>query len=65
MIRQEVERFCQLKVQAAGVDWQALFSVKGIDYKGDEVRVARWIRWEMLGEHFTRVAGGDRSCPTP
>eukprot|EP00913_Durusdinium_trenchii_P032448 g30379.t1 len=38
MIRQEVERFCQLKVQAAGVDWQALFSVKGIDYKGDEVR---------------------------
>ena len=57
MIRQEVERFCQLKVQTVGVDWQAFFSIKGIDYKGDEVRVARWIRWENVSPALPKEIG--------
>ena len=48
MIREEVERFCALGLKASGVDWQEFFSVRGIDYKGDEVKVARWIRWENV-----------------
>ena len=57
LIRSEVERFCALDISVQGVDWQAFFSIKGIDYKGDEVRVARWIKWENIAPALPREIG--------
>ena len=57
LIRSEVERFCALNISVQGVDWQAFFSIKGIDYKGDEVRVARWIKWENISPALPREIG--------
>ena len=31
-----------------GVRWEQFMAVKGVDYKGDEVRLARYFRWENL-----------------
>ena len=57
MIRNEVERFCNLGLKASGVDWQEFFTVRGIDYKGDEVKVARWIKWENVCPALPREIG--------
>lgn len=43
-IRSEVERFCSLNIQTPAVDWQEFFAIRGIDYKGDEIKVARWVK---------------------
>ena len=32
----------------AGVRWESLMSTRSVDYNGDEVRVARYFRWENL-----------------
>lgn len=56
-IRSEVERFCALDVAVTGIDWQEYFSVRGIDYKGDEVKVARWIQWENVAPALPKEIG--------
>ena len=48
IVRREVDRFCHMDLVASGIDWQEFFRVRSIDYKGDEVRVARWIKWENI-----------------
>eukprot|EP00438_Fugacium_kawagutii_P016937 Skav234517 [mRNA] locus=scaffold2162:214817:223139:- [translate_table: standard] len=40
-----VRSFSSVSVPIEHFDWKDFFSVKSIDYKGDEVRVARWFQW--------------------
>ena len=56
-IRNDVERFCSLGLKTSGVDWQEFFTVRGIDYKGDEVKVARWIKWENVSPALPKEIG--------
>ena len=53
----EVERFCNLGLVTVGVDWSAFFAVRSIDYKGEEVKTARWIRWENIAPALPKEIG--------
>ena len=44
-LRFQVGRFCSLDVKIEELDWQSFFRVKGVDYQGEEVKVARWCSW--------------------
>ena len=41
----DVKRFVKIGVCIPELDWGDLFSVRSVDYKGDEVKVAKWFRW--------------------
>ena len=53
----EVERFCELGLKSVGVDWTTFFAVRGIDYKGDEVKVAKWVTWANIGPALPKEIG--------
>ena len=53
----EVERFCNLGLETVGIDWGSFFAVKSIDYKGDEVKVARWISWDNIEPALPKEIG--------
>lgn len=44
----DVKRFCSLPGMIDAVDWKHFFQVRSIDYKGDEVQVARWFSWSNI-----------------
>eukprot|EP00438_Fugacium_kawagutii_P030090 Skav228179 [mRNA] locus=scaffold3933:199068:202658:+ [translate_table: standard] len=44
----DAERFCEMKCVVEEVSWSDYFSVRSIDYKGEEVRVARWFSWDNV-----------------
>ena len=56
-IREDVSRFCQLDLRLVGVDWDQFFMVRGIDYKGDEVRVARKVAWPNIAPALPKEVG--------
>ena len=39
---------CKSPEKFDGVQWEQFWSVKSIDYKGDEVRLAQYFKWENL-----------------
>ena len=47
-LRQQVERFCKFEGEVELVNWNDLWKVKSIDYKGEEVKVARWFSWRNI-----------------
>ena len=53
----EVERFCELGLKSVGVDWTTVFAVRGIDYKGEEVKVAKWVTWANIGPALPKEIG--------
>ena len=53
----EVERFCELGLKSVGVDWTTFFAVRGIDYKGEEVKVAKWVTWANIGPALPKEIG--------
>ena len=57
LIRTDVERFCELDLPVHDIDWQDFFSIRGIDYKGDEIKVARWITWDNIAPALPREIG--------
>ena len=42
------EEVLEWKEKFEGVRWDSLMSTRSVDYNGDEVRVARFLRWENL-----------------
>ena len=54
---EEVERFCNMGLVTVGIDWGSFFAVKSIDYKGDEVKVARWISWDNIEPALPKEIG--------
>lgn len=43
-----VKEFCGLTAPLVDLSWSDFFSVKGVDYKGDEVKVGRWFEWSNV-----------------
>ena len=56
-ILKDVKRFAQLKDEITDINWSEFFSVRSIDYKGDEVKVAKWFTWDNVGPALPREVG--------
>ena len=56
-IKEDVTRFCELGLHLVGIDWDQFFMVRGIDYKGDEVRVARKVSWASIAPALPKEIG--------
>ena len=52
-----VQRFCLLDAALENIDWSHFLSVKSVDYKGDEVRVARHFRWQNIQPALPKEIG--------
>ena len=55
--KNEVKHFCQMDAVISDVNWSDLFLVKSVDYKGDEVKVARWFQWCNVGPALPKEVG--------
>eukprot|EP00438_Fugacium_kawagutii_P035425 Skav206960 [mRNA] locus=scaffold255:97287:103925:- [translate_table: standard] len=44
----DIKRFCSMSAPLENFNWDDFFKVKSIDYKGDEVQVARWFSWSNI-----------------
>jgi hypothetical protein len=53
----EVKRFCGIPQLVEDLQWDAFFSVRSIDYKGDEVKVARTFAWRNVGPALPKEVG--------
>lgn len=47
-IAHDVRRFCKIDSVIPPLDWGEVMKTKNIDYKGDEVKVARWFDWSNI-----------------
>ena len=45
---QHVQRFCKVDARVEDFCWEDFHRVKSIDYKGEEVKVARWFSWKNV-----------------
>ena len=54
---QEVRRFCQVDSIVERFDWSEFFSIRSVDYRGDEVKVARRFRWVNIAPALPREIG--------
>ena len=52
-----VIRFCKLHAPLPLCNWKDYMSVKTVDYRGDEVRVARWFSWGNVAAALPREIG--------
>eukprot|EP00438_Fugacium_kawagutii_P003348 Skav236156 [mRNA] locus=scaffold436:191685:195386:- [translate_table: standard] len=41
----DVRRICSIPGTVSVADWNEVMKTKSVDYKGDEVKVARWFEW--------------------
>ena len=53
----DVKRFASLTVEITKLSWKDLFAVRAIDYKGDEVKVARWFSWDNISPALPEEVG--------
>lgn len=53
----DVKRFCEMDAFLESVDWSDFFRVRSIDYKGDEVKVARSFTWKNISPALPREIG--------
>lgn len=56
-ILREVKRFCSIPTCLEVADWDAFFSIRSVDYKGDEVRVARSFCWANIAPALPKEVG--------
>lgn len=54
---EDVRRFVSLHTAVETVNWDEFFKIKSIDYKGDEVKVARWFSWSNVSPALPREVG--------
>ena len=56
-VRDQVGRFCKMEASVESLDWKGFLDVKTIDYKGDEVKVARWFGWKNISPALPKEIG--------
>eukprot|EP00438_Fugacium_kawagutii_P025581 Skav215577 [mRNA] locus=scaffold2748:94123:102439:- [translate_table: standard] len=56
-IAKDVKRFCSISMTLPMVDWGDVMKTKNIDYKGDEVKVARWFQWSNVSPALPAEVG--------
>lgn len=53
----EIIRFCKVEAFIPIQNWDELFSVRSIDYKGGEVKVAKWFSWDNVSPALPAEVG--------
>lgn len=53
----DVKRFCSLDTRIEELDWRDFFNTRSVDYKGDEVKVARKFSWSNIAPALPREVG--------
>lgn len=53
----DVRRFCSERISIEPLEWGEFFKVRGIDYKGDEVKVAMHFSWKNLEPALPKEVG--------
>ena len=53
----EVQRFCKMSAVVERFDWDDFFNVRSIDYRGEEVKTARWFSWQNVSPAFPKEIG--------
>ena len=56
-LRDQVRRFCRMNAVIEGLDWGDFLKIKTVDYRGDEVRVARSFTWENIAPALPKEIG--------
>ena len=56
-LARDVSRFCALDVTLEDFSWDEFFKVKSVDYRGEEVKVARWFSWNNIAPALPREIG--------
>ena len=54
---EQVQRFCKMTASIEQLDWTEFLKVKTVDYKGDEVRVARSFSWKNIAPVLPKEVG--------
>eukprot|EP00438_Fugacium_kawagutii_P006828 Skav227026 [mRNA] locus=scaffold456:236256:249187:+ [translate_table: standard] len=44
----DAQRVCELNARVEALSWKDFFNVRSIDYRGEEVKVAKWFAWKNL-----------------
>eukprot|EP00438_Fugacium_kawagutii_P001490 Skav202536 [mRNA] locus=scaffold2011:198967:205206:- [translate_table: standard] len=57
MLREEALRLCAIDSKMEPVNWTDFFKIRGVDCRGDEVRVARRFQWENIQSALPREIG--------
>ncbi|CAL1141087.1 unnamed protein product, partial [Cladocopium goreaui] len=52
------KRVCEWTERLDAFSWHDFFCVRGVDYKGDEILNAQWIRWENVSPALPVEIGG-------
>ena len=53
----EVKRFCAIQVKVPEMSWADLFKVRSVDYRGEEVKVARRFAWKNIAPALPAEVG--------
>ena len=53
----EVKLWCATPAVIPTLCWKELFDSKGVDYRGEEVKVARWFKWSNVGPALPKEVG--------
>ena len=57
LLVQHVKRFCKMEAYVEQYDWTEFLKTKSVDYKGDEVRVAKSFTWRNIGPALPKEIG--------
>lgn len=52
------QRICDWSERGRRTSWSDFFRIKGVDYKGDEILSAQWLRWENVAPALPLEVGG-------
>eukprot|EP00435_Cladocopium_sp_Y103_P064326 s581_g26.t1 len=53
----DVRRFCAIQAKVETFDWKDFFKIRSVDYKGEEVKVARKFSWDNIAPALPREVG--------
>eukprot|EP00438_Fugacium_kawagutii_P032712 Skav229132 [mRNA] locus=scaffold1875:29835:33416:+ [translate_table: standard] len=56
-LARDVGRMCDIQETIPELSWGELFKVKSVDYRGEEVKVARYFRWSNVGPALPNDVG--------
>lgn len=57
MLRADVERVCSFSEVLQPFEWESFFRCRGIDYQGEEVKIARYFRWQNIAPALPKEVG--------
>ena len=61
-MEREVCRWCEIPGTVDPVDWKVFFTHRGVDYQGEEVKVARQFRWNNIAPALPAEVGRVPLC---